>query len=163
MPRELTRPIPRPSGPVTQAFLAREWINRFRILLRHYGIEESAPDKWASLLLRLALDYIPGFRLRKANKGGRPRKRAIRISKRARQAKTRRKFYDDILLAHLIGAVRLQEKGIRVTGRSAIEEGIGFLPALFGNPTSGQIKQTAVDWAKRLAVAEKFVQKSSET
>ncbi len=170
LPPELLRPIPLPDEPLSASYLAsyltREWVKRFRHLLKHYGIKESEPDKWVLLLLKLACDHIRGFQLEEANRrrGGRPRKQAIRISRRTLQALRRKKLHDNILLAELIGEDRLRERGVRVTKKAAIEEGIRFMPALFGvRASEWRIRQTAAAWAKRLPEAEKFVPKSSKT
>jgi hypothetical protein len=166
LPPELARPIPHPDGPGAPSYLVREWIKRFRLLLKHYGIKESEPDRWASLLFELARDCIPGFQLEKANKnrGGRPKKRAIRISRRVLQALKRETFYKNLIHFHEIGEVQLRKRGMRVTRKGAVEAGIRHFYADLGVTLSErEIRNKTSEWAKRLPEAEKFVQKLSKT
>lgn len=175
LPPELMLPIRRPDESVSESnrrsYLIGEWVKRFQLLRKHYGIKESEPDaeKNAQLLLELARDYIPGFQLEDAKRrGGRPREQAIRLSKRARQATRREKLYGSIFLAHLVGEGILKERNVRVTKSAAIREGLKAFPSLFVPPRSKpleslQIRDMATAWAKRLPEAERFVQKSAKT
>ena len=41
----------------------KKQIEKFTVLLKHYGIEVSHPDAWLSLAFCLALDFVPGMQI----------------------------------------------------------------------------------------------------
>ena len=51
----------------TQALLAK-----LPLLLDHFGVSRSAPDKWMQLSYRLARAHVPGFQVSKTKKAGAP-------------------------------------------------------------------------------------------
>jgi hypothetical protein len=109
---------------------------------------------------------VPGFQLekQKQSRGGRPRKRAIRVNRRVLQTIRREAFYKRILEARSVGREQLQARGARLTEKAALEAGIRSNPAKFGVPTSDlKIRKTAAVWAKRLSKANKLLRESSKT
>lgn len=74
---ELASPIVVPDGEPHEAHVRaeREW--KLPLLAAEYGLDPAAPDVWRELALRLACDYVSGFRVSAAasRRRGRPRRK----------------------------------------------------------------------------------------
>lgn len=51
----------------TRAF--REWVPKFNLLFAHYGLDKTNHD-WVALVVHMAVDFVPGFRVVSAEKRG---------------------------------------------------------------------------------------------
>lgn len=63
-----------PEGQNNTAKLVDLFLERLVLLLKHYGLDQEAPDtKWLVLSLRLAREHVPGFRVEEKREPGRKR------------------------------------------------------------------------------------------
>ena len=57
----------------------RKYLSKMLLLLQHYQIDPSSPNRWFILALELASDHVPGFEIAEYHRGpGRPRKKSFK-------------------------------------------------------------------------------------
>lgn len=179
---ELARPIPYREALAAALLDEKEWrteieSDRLLLLLKHYGIEITNPNRWLALALHLARDHVPGFRISDKRGPGRPRTRQTnyiagllrQYGERPKQKKTGRpREWDDKRYAAMLRSVELRKeelsanKRARITDKQALRDIISDAAKQEGKSITKALADDLAYYQKRLSEARRKIPKTQE-